>query len=349
MSQKWGTILVIGGAGRLGYFVIQELLKQPECGRIVSINRKLHEENQHEVVEYRAVDVRAAETLRTLMYDVKPEAIINTAAPGHVDGSTPVNEFHEVLVTAQASLIDLARLVGTKVFITTSSANVAGGWEHVSIDETAPYWPETSSFFPYWIKKAAAERELLAADSPTLQTVSLRLPLIIGERDYAFVPSLLKTLEQGQTGVQIGNNTGRLATISAEDGAVAHVLALRRLLQPGNDVHGQIFYITNTRALPFWTMAQIVWTAAGWKKTREPFVVPEALAMCMALVSEWFVYLTSFGRRAAVFNQRVVYFMCREWTYDESKAERTLGFVPKNDVEEQLKRSVEWELRKRKK
>ncbi|KAK4501874.1 hypothetical protein PRZ48_007683 [Zasmidium cellare] len=349
MASAWGTILVIGGAGRLGYFVIQELLKQPECGRIVSINRKLHTENQHEGVEYRAVDVRTTETLHTLMHDIRPEAIINTAAPGHVDGSTPAKDFHEVLVKAQADLIQLARINGTKVFIGTSSANVAGGWEHVNVNETAPYWPEGSGVFPYWIKKAQAERELLAADSPTLQTVSLRLPLIIGERDYAFVPNLLDSLEQGQTGVRIGNNTGKLATISADDAAAAHVLALRKLLEPENKIHGQIFYITNTRVLPFWTMAQIVWTAAGWKKAKEPFVIPEALAMVMAWVSEWFVYLTSFGKRAAALNQRVVYFMCREWTYHGAKAEKVLGFVPKNDVEEQLRRSAEWELRKRKK
>lgn len=254
-----------------------------------------------------------------------------------------------MFLTAQAALISLARLVGTSIFISTSSANVAGGWEYVNIDETAAYWPKDANVFPYWIKKGEAERDLVAADSSTLQTVVLRLPLIIGERDYAFVPGLLHALEQGQTGVQIGNNTGKLATISGEDGAVAHVLSLRRLLQPGNEIHGQIFYITNSRALPFWTVAQIVWNAAGWKKEKEQFVIPEALAMCMAWASEWFVYLTSFGRRSAALNQRTVQFMCRQMTYDGSKAKRMLGFVPKNDVEEQLKRSVEWEMRKRKK
>lgn len=212
---------------------------------------------------------------------------------------------------------------------------------HVQLDEAAPLWPENSSAFPYWVQRAKAERLLLAADSPLFQTVSLRLPLIIGEREYAFVPSILNTMKSGNTNVQIGNDTGLLATVSASDAARAHVLVLRALMKPGNNVHGEAFYIPGQKPLSFWTMGRIIWSEAGWEQEKPPFVMPEWLAWMIALISE--MIMRPFGKEPRL-SMHVLRFMCNTWTYDGTKARDCLGYIPQDDTEDQLRKSVRWHL-----
>jgi nucleoside-diphosphate-sugar epimerase len=191
------------------------------------------------------------------------------------------------------------------------------------------------------VQRARAERLLLAVDSPAFQTVSLRLPLIIGEREYAFVPFLLKSMREGKTNVQVGNDAGLMATVSADDAARAHVLALRALMVPGNDVHGEAFYVTGQKPLSFWTMARIIWSEAGWEQKKAPVVMPEWLARMIALGSE--TMMRPFGKESQL-SMHVVRFMCNHWTYNGSNAGDRLGYVPQDDTEDQLRKSVRWHL-----
>lgn len=342
MPTKWGTILIVGGSGRLGYYIAQELLQQPECSRVVSISRSSKIAHRCENVDYYAADIRDKDALESVLCKITPETIINAAAPAHTDEKTPTSEFEQVFVHGQDLLMMLAQQVGVKYMICTTSSSVIEGYNHVQANETAPLWPETSTAFPYWVQRARAERRLLALDSVIFQTVSLRLPLIIGEREYAFVPAMLKTMNDGNTDVQIGSDQGLLATISGTDAARAHVLALRALKKtPNNDVHGEAFYITSKRDLSFWTMARIIWQEAGWKQKKAPFVIPDWAAKLMAITSE--TIMAPFGIEPLL-TRHMVRFMCNTWTYDGTKAKDRLGYVPQDDTEEQLRRSVRWYL-----
>jgi nucleoside-diphosphate-sugar epimerase len=339
---KWGPILLVGGSGRLGYYIAQQLLQQPECGHVISISRSSQIAHRCDGVEYRVADITHSDALGNIMREVVPETIINAAAPPHTNASTPTFEFEQVFVHGQDMLMGLAMQVGTKYMICTTSSSVIEGFNHVQANETAPMWPETSSAFPYWVQRARAERRLLAVDSSSFQTLSLRLPLIIGEREYAFVPEMLKTMKAGNTGVQIGSDTGRLATVSGQDAARAHILALHALRIPNNNVHGEAFYILGKTPLSFWTMARIIWSEAGWKQDKPPFVMPKWAAKTMAVVSE--AILWPFGVEPQL-TRHTVRFMCNTWTYDGSKAKERLQYVPMDDVEDQLRKSVRWHLK----
>jgi sterol-4alpha-carboxylate 3-dehydrogenase (decarboxylating) len=339
---KWGPILIVGGSGRLGYFIALQLLQQPECGRVVSVSRSNKIAHPCDGVEYRVADVRDSDALGNVMREVMPETIINSAAPAHVNTVTPSSEFEQVFVKGQDTLMALAQQVGTKYIICTTSSSVIEGYNHVQADETVPLWPENSAAFPYWVQRARAEKRLLAVDSATFQTVSLRLPLIIGEREYAFVPAMLKTMKEGNTGVQIGSDHGLLATVSGNDAARAHILALRALMKPRNDVHGEAFYITGKTALSFWTMARIIWNEAGWEQEKAPFVMPEWVAKLMAVGSE--TIMRPFGIEPQL-TMHMLRFMCNTWTYDGSKARDRLRYVPEDDTEDQLRKSVRWHLK----
>lgn len=220
-TPAWGLILIVGGSGRLGYFLAQTLLQQPECGRIISLSRGPAIAHPCEGVEYRFLDVKDYQAFASIMRDLRPETITYAAAPAHTTPETPKSEYKAVFVHAQDILITLAREVGTKYIVGTTSSGVVVGYQHVEVNETAPLWPEDSSAWAYWVQRARAERRLLAADCPSsgLQTVSLRLPLIIGEREIAFVAGMMQTMRAGQTGLQLGKDKGALATVSGGDAA----------------------------------------------------------------------------------------------------------------------------------
>ena len=340
---KWGPIILIGGTGRLGYYVAEQLLQQPECGTVISLNRSQKITHSCPGVEYRVADLRNTAALTKILEEIRPETIINVAAPAHTNTLTPKSEFEEVIVNAQNTLVRLAKQVGTKYMIYTTSANVAAGDEHRNIDETAPLWPEDSNSFAYWVQRARAEKLLLGDDCAALQTVSLRLPLIIGERDYAFTPAVVGSLERGAAGVQVGSDSGLLATVSGRDAARAHVLALRGLMTgPDNKVHGEAFYILGNQALSFWTMSRIIWTETGWKKEKEPFVLPEWLAWIIATVGE--MLMKPFGKEPEM-STHVLKFMFNTWTYNGRKARDVLGYEPQDDTAEELRKSVRWHLK----
>lgn len=338
-DPKWGTILIVGGSGRLGYYIAHELLQQQECGLVVSISRSNKVAHRCPGVEYRVADITDEQALQAALEEIKPETIINSAAPAHADMQTPSSEFERVFVHGQDKLMGLAQRIGTKYMICTTSSSVIEGYNHVGADETAPLWPETASAFPYWVQRARAETRLLAFDSPGFQTLSLRLPLIIGERDYAFVPAMIKMYKDGQTGVQIGHDNGLLATISGTDAARAHVLALRALIMPNNTVHGEAFYVTGSRDLSFWTMARIIWTESGWSQDKSPLIVPDWAAGWMATLSE--ALMRPFGIEPPL-TMHMLRFMCNTWTYNGEKAKIRLGYQAVADTEEELRKSVRW-------
>lgn len=340
--SQWGPILIVGGSGRLGYFIACQLREQPECGLIVSISRSSKITHPCDGVDYRVADVRDSDALRIALRQIKPETIINCAAPAHANTRTPSSEFEQVFVKGQNTLMALAKEVGTKYMICTTSSSVIEGYDHVLADETAPLWPDNAAAFPYWIQRARAEKRLLTVDEASFQTVSLRLPLIIGEREYAFVPAMLKTMEEGNTAVQIGSDRGLLATVSANDAARAHVLALRAVMKPKNNVHGEAFYITGKNDLSFWTMAHIIWSEAGWVEQTPQFVVPEWAARLMAVILE--TIMTPFGIEPQL-TTHTLRFMCNTWTYNGAKARDRLGYVPEDDTEDQLRRAVRWHLK----
>ncbi|TLS21014.1 uncharacterized protein PpBr36_10742 [Pyricularia pennisetigena] len=338
-DRKWGPVLIVGGSGRLGYFIARELLQQPECDRVVSISRSSAVANACEGVEYRVADIRDGEAVAAIMAEVRPETIINSASPPHTDETvTSKTEFEEFFGEAQEKLLAAARRFGSRYLVFTSSSSVIQGYNHYDADETAPMWPENSRAYPYWVQRAKMENRLLAADSPELQSVALRLPLIVGERDYAFVPSMVKALEDGQTGVQIGSGYGKLTTVSADDAARAHVLALRGLMRPGNDVHGEAFYIIGKKpVISFQAMARVVWVEAGWKPSPPSITVPDWAAKTLVAACEMITWPLGITPPLTVHMLRI---MCNTWTYNDTKARERLGYVPRDDTVDALRKGT---------
>jgi sterol-4alpha-carboxylate 3-dehydrogenase (decarboxylating) len=342
-----GPALVTGGAGFFGYHLIKALLQESGCGPIVSINRN-PKTNFHEGVEYRAGSIDNEDFIRGVFNDVKPRVIFHVAAP-HPESDCPTSR--KIGVEGTRVLLKVAAECGSvKTFVYTSSVGVAAGMLHRNVDELAPTWNPDSCCSHYHKAKAIAEREVLAANCKDMRTVSLRLCMIIGERDVGFIAMCADMLERGGTGYQIGPNSSLFCSVSAENAAVAHVLAAKALMDSSrsSQVEGKAFNITDGNPMPFWDLPRIAWRAAG--DTSDPnkvIVIPSWVAYTIATALEVLYALFTFGTKSSPFKRSHVDYLVLENTYNIEKAKRVLGYRPVVNTHEVLKQSMEWELKKR--
>ena len=350
-SPLCGPVLVTGGCGFLGYHIIKALLHDPDCGPIVSVNRN-PTVNLQDGVTYRAGNITDPNFVRALLQDLQPRTIVHVASPRPTDYLVKLDEFRDTNVEGTKLLLECAAEVqSVNAFVYSSSVNVLAGSPHIHVDENGPMWEPNSKAIPYWRSKAEAERLVLRANSARFRTVSLRLCLIIGEREHAMIPAQLDAYDKKQTRVQLGDNKNLLDTVSAENAAAAHLLAAKALLDPQNaagKVDGEAFHITDGNPLPFWDLARLIWRAAGdTTELKDVSIIPAWAAVAMATAAEWVFAIFTLGTKKPEMNTHVVDFCIHEYTYNIDKAKKVLRYNPVVRTEDVIKHAVDWELQKR--
>ena len=125
----------------------------------------------------------------------------------------------------------------------------------------------------------------------------------------------------------------------AGNSADAHLLAAARLLGPDSaGVAGEAFFITNDAPVPFWDFGRAIQRAAGITTAPDQIrVVNPAVAYCIAWVLEWAAWFT--GSKPMLARAMVKYLTMNRW-YNISKAKERLGYRPKVDWEEGVRRGV---------
>lgn len=260
-------------------------------------------------------------------------------------------EYLDINVTGTKNLLAAAKEVSSvKALIFSSSVMVFAGDEHIDLDETRPLWEPHSNGTPYDISKAAAERVVREANCEDLRTVIVRLCLMYGERDNSFVPGLIGV----RTNVQLGDNTNLIDTVSVDNAVKAHLLAATALLYPGRNasrVDGEAFNVTDGNPVPFWDLSRLIWRTTGdITPSENVIVIPVWLALCLASTVEWVFFLLTLGQKKPriIKNKLVVSHCVRTHTYNINKARSALGYNPVPELENGIKRSVEWEMQVRK-
>lgn len=325
------------------------MLQDSACGPIVAVSRRPNV-NLHEGVTYLAGDITDADGIKALIEEIQPRVIFHAASPRPNDtGATKYKAFHDTNVTGTKNLLAAAAAApSVKAFVLSSSTTVYSGKEHINLDENAPMWQPGSEGTFYDVTKSAADALVREANGKGLQTVVLRLCLLVGERDNSFVPGLIGV----RTNIQLGDNTNLMDATSASDAAHAHILAAKALLDPSRamgPVAGEAFNITDGNPVPFWDLSRMIWQPAGnFTPVDKVTVLPVWLAMSLAAVTEWTFLICTLGRRKPeAMNKLVVSYCVRTHSYSIEKARKILGYDPESDLEEEIKRAVEWELKRR--
>ena len=319
-----GKCLVTGGAGMLGYEIVQQLLKEGNYVRVLDIN---------------AVDIEGAETI---IGDIRNKEVVNKAC----------KNIDTVFQTAAAvwnpeltkEVYDMVNILGNRnvieacfnnkvsrlVYTSTLDVVVDGKNPIIYGDESLPY-PKKLPKDHYSRTKIIAEQESIAANGINgLLTCALRPVGMYGPRDKYHIANII---DVAKSKIKLGNGTACFSHVYSENAAYAHILAAKHL-HSESPVPGEAYFIADHQP------------ANNLFLFMEPFLkalnlpvpsksIPYKMAYFLAFFAEIFVPKTNFNRFAVIQT-------CVDHTFISDKAERDFGYRPIVSKKEAFQKTVEW-------
>ena len=348
-TTSLGSVLVVGGCGFLGHQVVSMLMQEPNC--TVSALSRNPSHSRIIGVSYYACDITDIKRLRSLLLELQPRVIINTASPMFFGDKVDVSLLYQVNVVGTQNLLEAAKITkSVEAFVYTSTSSVHAGFEFHFITEEAPLLTKDSKSGKYAITKALADIMVLKANCRELRTLCLRPPAIYGERDGQLIPGALAVLQNKKTNVQLGDNTNLFDAIYVGNAASAHILAAKALLMnnaSGLKVDGEAFFITDDAPIPFWDFQRKIWAEAGDKTPlAKVHLIPAWVGMALAGMVEFlfWVFTLSLKMPPKSLRRDVLRYVISNQTFDIDKAKKRLGYKPLIGTDEGIKRAVDWAL-----
>lgn len=211
-------LIVTGGAGFIGSHFVEKCLS--EGHEVVIIDdfndfyspaiKQLNCAGFRNHVRLCEVDIRDGEKIRTLVSEIKPDAIVHLAARAGVRPSILEPELYlDTNIKGTFQLLEAARLAGVARFVFASSSSVYG------VLKTAPFREDmclNQTISPYAATKLAGEQ--LCSNYSHLygmRTIGLRFFTVYGPRqrpDLA-IHSFTKAIFEGRTIKQFGDGSTR--------------------------------------------------------------------------------------------------------------------------------------------
>lgn len=320
------NVLVTGGGGFLGAAICRQLLERGH--QVIAFQRSDSAELkklgaiviQGDITDFRSVN----KAFRGM------DAVIHTAAKAGL--SVRYDDFYQPNVVGTQNVINacLENRINTLVFtsspsVTHSDGDIEGG------DETLPYAEKYNS--PYPATKAISEQMVMAADSRELHTVSLRPHLIWGPGDNHLLPKLL---ERAKTGKLKLPGAGKLIdTVYIDNAAMAHLLAMDKLISDPDSVGGKTYFISNDDPRPQGDIIQALLKATGAEIEIES--ISPAIAKTAGTVAESVWKLLRLRSDPPLTRWSAEHLSTAHW-YDISAAKRDLGYRAEIGIDEGLER-----------
>lgn len=325
--------LVTGGGGFLGSAIVRQLRARGD--EVVSFSRGNYPELTALGVEQRRGDLCDVNAL--------VEAALGCGIVFHVAAKAGIwgtfQEYHQANVAGTENVIAACRIHSINRLVYTGSPSVVfDGSDVEGGNESLPYPAHFEAHYPH--TKAIAEQAVLAANSPSLATVSLRPHLIWGPGDNHLVPRIIAKARAGKLR-RIGSRSCMVDTVYVDNAAEAHLNAADRLA-PGAPPAGKAYFISNGEPLPLWEMVNRILAAAGLPpvtRSVSPSVAYLAGTVCEAA---WKALRLSGEPPMTRFVAKEL--ATAHW-FDISAAKKDLGYEPRVSIAEGLKRLQESLLR----
>ena len=302
---------VTGGSGFVGRNLIRHL--RAHGGQVKALARS----------EQAAQTVRAAGA-EAVMGDLQDSRALRAGLEGcevvyHAAAELgewgPRERFHEINVTGTQNLLTAARAAGVKKFVHVSTeAVLAGGGPLRDVNEARPIPEKPLPRYPE--TKGLAEKAVVAANGPQMETVVVRPRLIWGKDDSSLLPLLIEAVKSGRF-MWVGG--GRFLTSTAHIDNVCEGLMLAADKGRG----GQVYFVTDGAPVEFRSFIEALFATQGVDPGRKQ--IPHGVALAFATVAEWI--WETFGLKGAPPATRVAIRLGgEEVTVDDSKARRELGY-----------------------
>jgi nucleoside-diphosphate-sugar epimerase len=318
-------VLMTGATGLLGGHLVQELQQRGEQIRALVLPVENAERLIAQGVEVVRGDVTDAGTLAPAVKDI--DIVIHLA--GMMGVRRPLADYRLVNVVGSENLYRAAQAAGVRRFVHTSSHTVYGLGYGRFLTEKDALRPDPD---PYSITKAEGDRLIRRLMSNSdMETVILRPGTFFGPGDRLHFGRMAQRLKNGK-GVIIGSGDNALPFCYVTDVVQGFLLATYHEKAPGN-----VYNISNDRPLTQREIFNAIADDVGGKRpTRRlpylPVYYGSIVAEKIALITHTTPIVTRLGAMMFGTDNR----------HSVEKARRELGYEPKVDLREGLRRAAEW-------
>ncbi|MBS0263853.1 MAG: NAD-dependent epimerase/dehydratase family protein [Planctomycetes bacterium] len=326
-------VLVTGGGGFLGLYIVEQLVARGDRVRVLS--RGAYPRLKELGVECVPGDVRDSEVVTRACAGI--DTVFHVAAIAGVWG--PWETYHGINTLGTEHVIAACRRQSVGKLIYTSSPSVVyDGRDHVNANESLPYPRHYLCHYPH--TKALGEQAVLRANGVDgLWTAALRPHLIWGPRDNHLIPRVIARARSGRLR-RVGSGQNLISVSYVENAAHAHLLAADRL-GPESPVAGQAYFINEPEPVNAWGWIDTLLNRAGLPPVRKSISARAAYAVGGLLEC---LYATARISAEPPMTRFVAQQLGGTHYYDVSKSVRDFGYAPLVSVEEGL-RKLEPELR----
>ena len=338
--------IVTGAPGWLGTQLVRALVKGlPDVPSLGPSDRKvrclvLPDADAKELEELGAQveivrgDVTDAASLAPLFRDAKGATVFHAA--GVIHPTRGVSQLYDVNVEGTRNMIEAAKKAGVRRFVHTSSNSPIGTNptnDHV-FDEAAPYNP----YMQYGKTKMMAEEIVTRAhESGAIETVIIRPPWFYGPGQPPRQTLFFEMIRDGKAPI-VGDGQNR-RSMAYVDNICQGLLLCEKV----DGAAGQIYWIADRRPYP---MNEIIDTIEGVLESDFEVSCKKKRMKLPGFASEvaWLVDATMQGVGAYHQKIHVLSEMNKTIACTIGKAERELGYDPKVDLKEGMRRSIQWML-----
>ncbi len=325
-------ILVTGGGGFLGSHICKQLRFRGHD--VVSIARNRYPALEQMGVRQVLGDVSAFDPM--LNASKGCDAVIHTAARAGIWGS--LADYSTTNIGGTVAVLGACEMNSVKKIVYTSTPSVVHtGSDIENASESMPYAREFKAHYP--ATKAAAERQILAANGPNLATVALRPHLIWGPGDNHLLPRLVQRARAGK--LRFVGPSKKIDTVYIDNAVQAHLDALDRL-EIGAPCSGKAYFISQGVPIALDEMVNKLLKAAGLPaETRR---ISVKMASTIGFLYEQWYRLTNNRNEPPMTRFLAEQLSTAHW-FNIGAAKRDLGYVPKVTLAEGMVRVAEWWLR----
>jgi sterol-4alpha-carboxylate 3-dehydrogenase (decarboxylating) len=323
-------VLVTGGGGFVGRHLVDRLADRGDDVTATDLRTTPWRDD----VRFEDADVRDGARMSELI--AGHDVVVHNASLVHTKHNQ-VKTVWDVNLGGAERVLEACRTNHVRRLVYVSSASaVYEGPDIEGGDETMPY--STISQAPYADSKIAAEKLVLAANGPDLATLAIRPHVVFGPHDQRFLPAILAKARAGRLKFSVGMQR-RLSDFTYVDNLVDALVAAVDRLDVGAACAGQAYFVTNGEPKAFFDFVDDVLVELGLPKTR--YRVPESIAWTVAAVAEGVDTLRGGTLNAEDGLTRfAIRYMCTHHWFRIDKARRDLGYVPKVDLAEGIRRTV---------
>ena len=244
-----------GYGGFLGKAICKELLAKGY--RVRGLARSRYPELERQGVD--CIQGSAADEAACEIACRGADAVVHTAALAGVWGHAKPFELANVVATDH--LIRSCRRNGIGAFVFTSSPSVTfDGKPQCNINEQAPYPTRWLCHYPR--TKAIAEQHVLEANNSSFSACALRPHLIWGVGDPHLIPRVIDRCRTGRLRC-VGDGKNLIDTVHVDQAAVAHRLALERMLGHDASASGRAYFITDGAPVECWEWIKTILKSAN--------------------------------------------------------------------------------------